>query len=309
MCNRYTPEVTHVACDHDVVPASLCHYLGINSLSDLPREIPILAWDWFHKCSTVSGGIPLEREAQGLIFWPSSASYLDEPVTSNRNVSPTVPERTDIRLSAPLLHLQYGCRQTQSRIRYLECNDSQQTIEVRLRNRILCCLADAGTAATRKYAPTDSDTSQSQRNGRYIDTQAYATSPEPMAVDDDGSFQTLRKRTREGALGDNEHGSDDDEEPTRAAGPVSSAKVERWRPPTSGEAVDPLDEMISGMVKGTLVQTEQELAEEARLLDESTVDGFAKISRMGVRSGVLNQKASVSLETSSLLKSKGTVIC
>lgn len=54
VCVRYTPEVTHIACDHDVNESSLCHYLGINSLSDLPRGIPILAWDWFHKCSTVS---------------------------------------------------------------------------------------------------------------------------------------------------------------------------------------------------------------------------------------------------------------
>lgn len=57
MCHQYTPDVTHVACDHDVAEATLCHHLGLERLSDLPSEVPVVFWEWFHKSSTVSGSL------------------------------------------------------------------------------------------------------------------------------------------------------------------------------------------------------------------------------------------------------------
>jgi hypothetical protein len=98
-----------------------------------------------------------------------------------------------------------------------------------------------------------------------------------MAVDDDGMDKQLQNPKHKSSL-ENEHGSDDERGDMRIA---SSSKTERWRLPTSGEAADPLDEMISGMVKGTLVQTEQELVEEAGLRDESEYGGLSKMSQLG----------------------------
>lgn len=78
-----------------------------------------------------------------------------------------------------------------------------------------------------------------------------------------------------------EHGSDDEQERKRIVGSASGSKLERWQPPASGEKADPLDEMISGLQKGILIETEQDLAEEADLLDEAKFDGLAKIFRLG----------------------------
>lgn len=111
-----------------------------------------------------------------------------------------------------------------------------------------------------------------------------------MAINDDG---VDRERKRKATSNLDEHGSDTDEDPT-TAGLASSARLERWNAPTGGETADPLDEMISGMVKGTLIQTEEELAEEASLLDESQVNGFKKNLKLGGLDGVPPQPALVS---------------
>lgn len=54
VCVRYSPEVTHIACDHDVNDKALCEHLGIASLSELPKETVILEWKWFVNCQSVS---------------------------------------------------------------------------------------------------------------------------------------------------------------------------------------------------------------------------------------------------------------
>jgi hypothetical protein len=111
-----------------------------------------------------------------------------------------------------------------------------------------------------------------------------------MAIDDDG---VDRERKRKATSNLDEHGSDTDEDPA-TAGPALSASLERWNAPTAGETADPLDEMISGMVKGTLIQPEEELAEEASLLDESQVNGLKKNLKLGGLDGVPPQPAFVS---------------
>jgi hypothetical protein len=53
-CVRYEPRVTHIACDHDVTESALCEYLGIRDMGELPKGLPVVAWDWFVKCQSVS---------------------------------------------------------------------------------------------------------------------------------------------------------------------------------------------------------------------------------------------------------------
>jgi hypothetical protein len=60
-CVRYTPEVTHIACDHDVTDSALCEYLGIKDMAELPKGLPVVAWDWFVKCQSVSPSIYRDR--------------------------------------------------------------------------------------------------------------------------------------------------------------------------------------------------------------------------------------------------------
>lgn len=120
----------------------------------------------------------------------------------------------------------------------------------------------------RKYAPTDSDTSQSQHNPRYIPTQNYATSPEPIDADNDP------ERLLPGDGGESRANH-----PEIQAHP-DGARHERWRLPASGEAADPLDELINGFREGTVMETDQDLVEEADLLDHHSRGSVDKISQM-----------------------------
>jgi hypothetical protein len=113
-------------------------------------------------------------------------------------------------------------------------------------------------ASLRKYAPTDSDTSQSLRDARYIPTQHYATSPEPIDAD-------LPETENENAE-------------AQTNGP-SGAQHERWRAPSPGEAADPLDELISGVKEGTVLETDQDLVEEADLIERGW-GGGDKLAQM-----------------------------
>lgn len=115
----------------------------------------------------------------------------------------------------------------------------------------------------RKYAPTDSDTSQSQRNLRYIPTQRYTASPEPIDEDE--------RRAATDARGGVSTETPDESPP--------GTRHERWRLPALGEAADPLDELITGFKEGTLIETDQDLHEEAALLDhrKGSIDKLAQM--------------------------------
>ncbi|GHJ86075.1 hypothetical protein NliqN6_2477 [Naganishia liquefaciens] len=232
VCVRYSPGVTHVACDHDVNDAALCEYLGINEISDLPKDLPVLSWDWFVQCQSSR-----QLLAPGMFLRPC----LRTQVSGSRRLSSTT-----------------------------SIGKGKRKSEVDL------LAATALNKRSKKYAPTDSDTSQSQRNSRYMPAQRYATSPEPMDEDE--------RRAATGMHGGDGTGNRDEL--------PSGAEHERWKLPAVGEAADPLDELITGFKEGTLIETDQDLAEEAALIDHHK-RSMDKLSQMFENSqdGLATQKS------------------
>ncbi|KAJ9103152.1 hypothetical protein QFC21_002574 [Naganishia friedmannii] len=118
VCVRYTPEVTHIACDRDVALSSIYHYLGIEDISEIREGIQIVDWKWF-----------VSSQKAGTLL-PVIDTFLHECMK---------PQATKRRASAPSgLGFTLGKRKS--------TNDILASVAVGNKKK--------------KYAPTDSDTSQ-----------------------------------------------------------------------------------------------------------------------------------------------------
>ncbi|KAJ9119176.1 hypothetical protein QFC22_003668 [Naganishia vaughanmartiniae] len=119
-CVRYTPEVTHIACDHDVALSSICQFLGIEDLSEIREGTLILDWKWFVSCPTAGTLIPVSDTLLHPCMRPQAAIQR--------------------RASAP--------------------SGSNLTLGKRKSTSDVLASVTAGKKKPRNYAPTDSDTSQ-----------------------------------------------------------------------------------------------------------------------------------------------------
>lgn len=187
-----------------------------------------------------------------------------ETASGDRDVLAPLSQDASFRQSTSVLDDKHRQREKEKRSGYSCGDDSQQAVKVSYRvasldeSRMLM-----NRFAYRKYAPTDSETSQSQNNSRYIPTQRYTASPELIDEDD--------RRAATDVPGGNVT-ENPDESPL-------GARRERWRLPAQGEAADPLDELITGFKEGTLIETDQDLNEEAALLDhrKGSIDKLAQM--------------------------------